>query len=73
MKKLKTVFKENGTVTPGNSSGINDGAAATVLMTREQAELKSIEPLVKNCIMGIMWGRAIFDGFRPYTSNKGGT
>tara|TARA_B110000305_G_C19216029_1_gene528210 strand:- start:167 stop:877 length:711 start_codon:yes stop_codon:yes gene_type:complete len=47
LKKLKTVFKENGTVTPGNSSGINDGAAATVLMTREQAEIKSIEPLVK--------------------------
>ncbi len=47
LKKLKTVFKENGTVTPGNSSGINDGAAATILMTRKQAELKSIEPLVK--------------------------
>jgi acetyl-CoA C-acetyltransferase len=47
LKKLKTVFKENGTVTPGNSSGINDGAAATVLMTRKQAELNSIEPLVK--------------------------
>ena len=47
LKKLKTVFKENGTVTPGNSSGINDGAAATVLMTREQAEIKSIEPLVR--------------------------
>ena len=47
LKKLKTVFKENGTVTPGNSSGINDGAAATVLMTRAQAELRSIEPLVK--------------------------
>ena len=47
LKKLKTVFKEKGTVTPGNSSGINDGAAATVLMSREQAEHKSIEPLVK--------------------------
>ena len=47
LKKLKTVFKQKGTVTPGNSSGINDGAAATVLMTRKQAELKSIEPLVK--------------------------
>ena len=47
LKKLKTVFKENGTVTSGNSSGINDGAAATVLMTRKQAELRSIEPLVK--------------------------
>ena len=47
LKKLKTVFKENGTVTPGNSSGINDGAAATVLMTRKQAENNSVEPLVK--------------------------
>ena len=47
LKKLRTVFKENGTVTPGNSSGINDGAAATVLMTRKQAEHKSLEPLVK--------------------------
>ena len=47
LKRLKTIFKENGTVTPGNSSGINDGAAATVLMTRKQAELKSLEPLVK--------------------------
>ena len=47
LKKLKTVFKENGTVTPGNSSGINDGAAALVLMSREQAEKKLLEPLVK--------------------------
>ncbi len=47
LKKLKTVFKENGTVTPGNSSGINDGAAALVLMSRDQAEKKSLEPLVK--------------------------
>ena len=47
LKKLKPVFKENGTVTPGNSSGINDGAAALVLMSRKQAEKKSLEPLVK--------------------------
>ena len=47
LEKLKTVFKENGTVTPGNSSGINDGAAALLLTTLEEAEKKSIEPLVK--------------------------
>ena len=47
LKKLKTVFKENGTVTAGNSSGINDGAAAIVLMSLEEAELRSIKPLVK--------------------------
>ena len=45
LKKLKTVFKENGTVTPGNSSGINDGAAALLLTTLEEAEKKSMEPL----------------------------
>ena len=47
LKKLKTIFKENGTVTPGNSSGINDGAAALLLTTLEEAEKKSIKPLVK--------------------------
>jgi acetyl-CoA C-acetyltransferase len=47
LKKLKTVFKENGTVTAGNSSGINDGAAATVLMSREEAELRKIVSLAK--------------------------
>ena len=47
LDKLKTVFKENGTVTSGNSSGINDGAAALLLTTLEEAKKKSIEPLVK--------------------------
>jgi len=47
LKKLKTIFKEKGTVTAGNSSGINDGAAATILMSREEAEFREIEPLVK--------------------------
>jgi acetyl-CoA C-acetyltransferase len=47
LKKLKTVFKENGTVTPGNSSGINDGAAALLLTSLEEAEKKSIKPLAK--------------------------
>ena len=47
LKKLKTVFKKNGTVTAGNSSGINDGAAVTILMSRAEAERRSIKPLVK--------------------------
>ena len=47
LKKLKSVFKNNGTVTPGNSSGINDGAAALLLTTLEEAEKKSIKPLAK--------------------------
>ena len=47
LEKLKTVFRENGTVTPGNSSGINDGAAALLLTTLEEAEKKNIKPLAK--------------------------
>ncbi len=47
LKKLETVFKNNGTVTPGNSSGINDGAAVLLLSDLKEAEKKSIKPLAK--------------------------
>ena len=47
LKKLKTVFLNDGTVTAGNSSGINDGAAALLLTTVEEAKKNSMEPLVK--------------------------
>ncbi len=47
LEKLRTVFQDNGTVTPGNSSGINDGAAALLLTSLEQAKKKSIKPLAK--------------------------
>ena len=47
LKKLKTVFQDNGTITPGNSSGINDGAAALLLTSSEEAERKLMKPLVK--------------------------
>ena len=47
LEKLKTVFQENGSVTAGNSSGINDGAAALLLSSLDLAEKKSIRPLVK--------------------------
>ena len=46
LSRLKPVFKKNGTVTAGNASGINDGAAAVVLMTSEEAEVRNIEKLV---------------------------
>ena len=47
LEKLKTVFKESGTVTAGNSSGINDGAAALLLTSLDEAKKKSIKPLAK--------------------------
>ncbi|WP_066505103.1 acetyl-CoA C-acetyltransferase [Abyssisolibacter fermentans] len=43
--KLRPAFKKDGTVTAGNASGINDGAAALVIMSKEKADLLGIEPL----------------------------
>jgi acetyl-CoA C-acetyltransferase len=45
--KLKPAFAKDGTVTAGNASGINDGAAATVLMTAAEAAKRGIEPLAR--------------------------
>ena len=47
LEKLKSVFQEDGTVTAGNSSGINDGAAALLLTSYDEAQKRSIKPLVK--------------------------
>jgi acetyl-CoA C-acetyltransferase len=47
LAKLRPAFAKDGTVTAGNASGINDGAAATVLMTAEEAEKRGIEPLAR--------------------------
>ena len=46
LSRLKPVFKKDGTVTAGNASGINDGAAAVTLMTNDEAEKRNIEKLV---------------------------
>ncbi|RMD92154.1 MAG: acetyl-CoA C-acetyltransferase [Alphaproteobacteria bacterium] len=47
LAKLRPAFKKDGTVTAGNASGINDGAAAVLLMTAEEAERRGIEPLAR--------------------------
>ncbi|CAF0788297.1 unnamed protein product [Adineta steineri] len=47
LSKLNTVFKEAGTVTAGNASGLNDGAAALVLCSHRTAKLKQQPPLAK--------------------------
>ncbi|MDC6465552.1 acetyl-CoA C-acetyltransferase [Pelagibacteraceae bacterium] len=47
LEKLKASFKKNGTVTPGNSSGLNDGAAAVVLMDESEAAKRNLKPLAK--------------------------
>ncbi len=47
LAKLRPAFKKDGTVTAGNSSGINDGAAAVVLMSKKKAESLGLKPLVR--------------------------
>ncbi|MFW9095451.1 acetyl-CoA C-acyltransferase [Corynebacterium striatum] len=47
LAQLKPAFAKDGTVTPGNASGINDGAAAVVLATAEQMSTRNLEPLAK--------------------------
>tara|TARA_B100001245_G_C22851549_1_gene409356 strand:+ start:171 stop:1337 length:1167 start_codon:yes stop_codon:yes gene_type:complete len=47
LEKLKPSFKKNGTVTPGNASGINDGAAAVILMEEKEAEKRGLKPLAR--------------------------
>tara|TARA_Y100000590_G_scaffold458735_1_gene614090 strand:- start:728 stop:1918 length:1191 start_codon:yes stop_codon:yes gene_type:complete len=47
LAKLKPSFKSNGTVTAGNASGINDGAAAVILMSLDEAKKRNLKPLAK--------------------------
>jgi len=47
LAKLRPAFKSDGTVTAGNASGLNDGAAAVLLMTRAEAEKRGLKPLAK--------------------------
>ncbi len=47
MQKLRPAFDREGTVTAGNASGINDGAAVVLLMSQEEAEMRGIEPLAR--------------------------
>ena len=46
LSRLKPVFKKDGTVTAGNASGINDGAAAVTLMSEKEAEKRNLKKLV---------------------------
>ena len=47
MGRLSTVFRKDGTVTAGNASGINDAAAALVLMNRKRADELGVKPLAR--------------------------
>ena len=60
LSSLKPVFKENGTVTAGNASGINDGASSVILASEEFVEKKGLKPLAKI----VAWSQAGVDPLR---------
>ena len=66
---LRPAFKPDGTVTAGNSSGINDGAAAMVLLSAEEAEKRGIRPMARI----VSWGSAALDPKRMGLGPVGAT
>lgn len=70
LKKLRAAFQKDGTVTAGNASGINDGAAVVVLMTAEEAEKRGLQPLARI----VSWATAGVDpsimGIGPVPASK---
>lgn len=70
LTRLRPAFKKDGTVTAGNSSGINDGAAALVVMSRDKAEELGLAPMARI----ISWGSAGVDpglmGYGPVPATE---
>ena len=70
MAKLKPAFKKDGTVTAGNASGINDGAAALVIMSEEKAKEQGLKPLAKILSYGSKGLDPAIMGYGPFYATK---
>jgi 3-oxoadipyl-CoA thiolase len=70
LAKLRPAFREGGTVTAGNSSGINDGAACLVLATRERAEQLGREPLARIVSVGAAGVDPAYMGVGPVPASR---
>jgi acetyl-CoA C-acetyltransferase len=68
--KLKPAFKKDGTVTAGNASGINDGAAAIVVMSAEKAAELGIKPMAKIISYGSKGLDPAIMGYGPFHATK---
>lgn len=67
---LKPAFKENGSVTAGNSSGINDGAAACFVVSEEIAERLNLEPLARVVSMAVAGVDPAYMGIGPVPATQ---
>ncbi len=65
LASLRTIFKENGTVTAGNASGVNDGAAAVVIMRRSQAERHGLTPRLTLTAWAVTGIEPVLMGYGP--------
>ena len=70
LQKLKPAFKKDGTVTAGNSSGINDGAAAFIIMSAEKAKELRIKPLAKIISYGSKGVDPSIMGYGPFAATN---
>lgn len=70
LQKLKPAFKKDGTVTAGNSSGINDGAAAFIIMSAEKAKELGIKPLAKIISYGSKGVDPSIMGYGPFAATN---
>ena len=68
--KLRPAFKKDGTVTAGNASGINDGAAALVIMSAEKAQQMGLKPLAKILSYGSKGLDPSIMGYGPFYATK---
>ncbi|MGL5822851.1 MAG: acetyl-CoA C-acetyltransferase [Sarcina sp.] len=68
--KLRPAFKKDGTVTAGNASGINDGAAAVVVMSAEKAEELGLKPMAKILSYGSKGLDPSIMGYGPFAATK---
>lgn len=71
LAKLPPAFKEGGTVTVGNSSGLNDGAAAVVLMSLDKAKAMGIKPMAKYICSDIAAVDPSIMGVAPIPATRG--
>jgi len=70
MAKLRAAFKKDGSVTAGNASGINDGAAAVVLMEKSAAEKQGLKPLARMVSYGLAGVDPAIMGIGPVPACK---
>ncbi|HEM7131432.1 TPA: thiolase family protein [Providencia rettgeri] len=70
LAKLRPAFKADGVITAANSSGINDGAAALVMMRREEAEKRGLKPKMKVVDWAVAGCEAAIMGFGPAPATR---